>query len=515
MLRKRGTQSMAFVLSMVLVVSMLVVAPIAMAEGTVLNFALSTEPAHLKVFNNGGQSGRAICLNIYRGLFSYRNSRITNELCESYSVEDDNRTYTFVLRDAKFHNGDPVTAQDVKFTLEYIQDPANGATYRSEISNIESITAVDEKTVRLVTKEPCAPLLHYLSMPEASILSEKWVSEHPNLTEAPMGAGPYRFVSWEKGQYCRVERFEDYYRPGYPLTDEIYFWFYADDDARVNALKSEEVDIVEFTPWKYLAELENDPAYVSVTEYGACMSMVFNPAYEPLANPLVRQAICYAIDREKCINTAFSGRGKEATGAPVTETFSGYDPALEGTYVYNPEKAKELLAQAGYPDGFDLTILSTSTYSMHELPAISIQDDLKSIGINVTLDLPDWATRLTKGAASDYQAAIVGMSFDYADPDCLMTYFYGAAVSNNHPQAFVDEELDNLFDKGRAILDPEERAAVYKELYARLLEVAPSVFYMWRDQSYTMLESVENFVNLSGALTIYSPICLEEVVVNR
>lgn len=511
---KRNVLSMVcLLLAIVLVIGMI---PVAMAEErTVLNFALSTEPAHLKVYNNGGQSGRGICLNIYRGLFSYRNSQISNELCESYSVADDNRTYTFVLRDAVFHNGDPVTAEDVKFTFEFIQDPANGATYRSEFTNIESITVIDDKTVQLVTKEPCAPLLHYLSMPESSIMCKKWVEEHPNITEAPMGAGPYKFVSWEKGQYCHVERFEDYYRPGYPLTDEIYFWFYPDDDARVNALKSEDVDIIEFTPWKYLVELESDPSYVTLTEYGACMSLVFNPAYEPLANPLVRKAICYAIDREKCINTAFSGRGKEATGAPVTETFAGFDPSLDGTYTYNPEKAKELLAEAGYPDGFDLTILSTSTYSMHELPAISIQDDLKAIGINVTLDLPDWATRLTKGNASDYQAAIVGMSFDYADPDCLMTYFYGDAVSNNHPIAFKDAELDALFDKGRAVLDEEEHNKIYTQLYERILETAPAAFFMWRDQSYTMLEGVHGFVNLSGAMTIYSPICLEEVTVTH
>lgn len=514
MKRRRNLRRLALVLVLAIFsIGAVGFAPAASAESTVLNFALSAEPAHLRVVNNGGQAGRAIVLNIYRGLFSYRGSEITNELCESYTIGDDDRTYTFTLRDAKFHNGDPVTAQDVKFTIDYIMDPDNGATYRSEISNIESATVLDEKTIQIVTKEPCAPLLHYLAMPETSILSEKWVAEHPNLTEEPMGAGPYKFVSWEKGQYCHVERFEDYYRDGYPLTDEIYFWFYPDDDARVNALKSQEVEIIELTPWKYLVELENDPTYVNLTEYGACMSLVFNPAYEPLADPRVRQAICYAIDREKCINTAFSGRGRVATGAPVPETFSGYDPSLEGTYTYDPEKAKELLAEAGYPDGFDLTILSTSTYSMHELPAISIQDDLKKVGINVTLDLPDWATRLTKGAASDYQAAIVGMSFDYADPDCLMTYFYGEAVSNNHPEAFVDDELDMLFDKGRATLDPEERAEVYKELYRHLLDVAPSAFFVWRDQSYTILENVQGFENLSGAMTIYSPICLEEVTV--
>src|SRR5699024_2294140 len=149
--------------------------------------------------------GRTIKLAIYRGLFNYNKSgELQAELADDHSISDDGKSYTFKLRDAKFHNGDEVTAEDVKFTFDRIIEPGSKATFGSELSVIDEIVVEDEKTVTFNLSEPSAPFLDYLAIPESVIVSKKWVEENGENGD-PMGAGPFKFVDWKKGQELNVE----------------------------------------------------------------------------------------------------------------------------------------------------------------------------------------------------------------------------------------------------------------------------------------------------------------------
>lgn len=473
------------------------------AEPKDLVFGLSAEPANLEPALAQGTAKRIINGSIYRALFSYdENGKLAEEL-GSYTVEADNKTYIIKLKDASFHNGDPVTAGDVKFTFERLLDPKTGATFFKELSIINKIEVVDDKTVKFILKNECAPFIHYLALTESGIVSQKYTeSKGGDLTTAPMGAGPYKFVSWEKGQSIVVEKNENYYKEGLPKLDSITFNFYADEDARSNALRSGDIDITDYVPWKDTAGMLDDPNLTIDQENGPIMLISFNTKVEPLADPKVRQAISYAIDRQNVVKAAFLGRGNSIYGFMLNEGWLGYEPSLDNYFEYNPEKAKQLLAEAGYPNGFDIKLLASSSYSMHQQTAICIQSDLKKVGINVTLDLPDWATRMDKVGKQDFDMFINAMSGEFGDPDWLTNYLYSGTPTYNTSAWFADSEIDSLLDEGRITLDTAKRDEIYKKLAKRFLDLSPHVLINYREQATGMQKYVTNYQGRPGLLCL-------------
>lgn len=485
------------------------------STGGELKFGLAAEPDTMYPMVQNGTHGRTIKLAIFRGLFNYnKEGELQPQLAEDYSVSEDGKTYTFNLRDAKFHNGDPVTAEDVKYTFDSILEPGSKATFAAELEVIENIEIVDEKTVKFHLSEPSAPLLHYLAIPESVIISKSWIEEHGENAD-PMGAGPFKFVEWKKGQEFIVEKFEEYYEPDKPILDRIKFVFYTDENTRVNALRAGDVDLIETVPWKDVESIENDPNLKLDSVNGPFMKLQFNTSFEPFNNPKVRQAIAYAIDRSTILNTAFSGRGEEIYGIAIPEGYMGYKEEYANYFEHDIEKAKELLAEAGYPNGFNARLLATSQYSFHEQTAVAVQSELKKIGIEVELDLPDWATRINKNTEGDYDFLVAGTSGDITDADWLSNFYKGGEVRLNNSAYFKDEKIDELLQKGRIETDDEKREEIYNELIERSLELSPFVYLTWREQSYGMSMDVEGFKNLPGFLSFQSGITLDETSIKQ
>lgn len=482
-----------------------------------LVFGLSGEPANLDPAIQAGTAQRTIKLCIYRGLLNYgKDGQLSKELAEDYQIEDNGKTYIFKLRQAKFQNGDPVTAEDVKFTIERTLDPKTGATYRNELSVIDKVEVIDESTVKITLKNPYAPFIHYLALPEMGIVSKKWTEEKGgNLSANPMGAGPFQFVNWAKGQEINLKKFPDFYKKDTPKLDTVKFMFYSDENTRVNALKAGDVDIIEYVPWKDAEYIEKDPNLKLDSTNGPFMMLQFNTHFKPFSDPKVRQAISYAIDRMAIINTAFNGRGKPIYGIAIPEGYLGYDKKYENYFKYDPEKAKQLLAEAGYPNGFKATLLATSQYSMHQQTAIAVQAELKRIGIDVTLDLPDWATRIEKNTKGEYDFLVAGTSGDITDPDWLSNFFYGGEVRLNNSAYFDDPEINKLLDEGKITLDENKRKEIYDRFVQRALELSPFVFLTWREQSYAMKKEVNGFQNLPGFLSFQSGITIEDTYISK
>ncbi len=482
-----------------------------------ISVGLSNEPSKMEPAINSGTAQRTVKLLVYRGLFNYgKGGVLTPELADKYEISDDGLIYTFTLRDALFHNGDPVTAADVKFTLERILDPEIGATFYKQMSIISSVNIIDEKTVEVVLSKPMSPFLDYLALPESVIVSKKWTEEKGgDLSTYPMGAGPYIFKEYLSGQRINLEKFDNFYKENLPITQNIVFYFYSDANMRVTALQAGDVDLIEYVPWKDVEMIKSDSNLKVLGGVGPFMGLTVNTYTEELSNPLVRQAISYAIDRQVIIDTAFSGQGIPIYGMAMPSSSLAYDEKYIEYFSYDPEKAKELLAQAGYPDGFSVRLLATSQYDFHQNTAIAVQSELEKVGIKVELDLPDWPTRLDKNLKADYDLMVLGTSGDVADPDFLATFFEGGEIRLDNSPGFADPIIDDLLSQGRATSDPVERKAIYSKLQERILELCPIIFLMWRDQSYGANAMLEGFEPLPGFLSFQSGIMLEVAYKNE
>jgi glutathione transport system substrate-binding protein len=485
-------------------------------SGGTLKFGLSTEPPGLDPAINTGTAATTVKLAVYRGLVVYnKGGEITYELAESLDQPDD-VTYIFHLRpNAYFHNGDPVTAEDVKFTFDRILDPDVGASLYTQFQVIDSIDVLDDKTVQFKLKQPNAPFMDYLALHEASIVSKKYVEAGNDLTTNMMGAGPFIFNRWEKGVKIVVDRNPNYYKEGLPKLDQIEFITFRDEDLRVTALKTGDIDIIEFVPWKDMPSIEADPNLTLQTTGGPFMYLVFNTAVPPFDNAEVRRALGYAIDRQAILDAAFVGRGSPLYGLPIPKESLAYDEELVNFWEYDPDKAKQMLADAGFPNGFSAKLLSTNTYAMHEQTAVIVEDSLKKIGLDIQLDLSEWGVRVERGNSGDYEFGVMGTGAEIIDPDFLTAFFCLEKFDYRRSLNWKNEEVCNLLDEARSTLDTSRRKELYKQLGLIALQESPYVFLTWREQGYAFQNYVEGFENLPGWLTFYSGAVLEGVSLNK
>ncbi|MGR3376922.1 ABC transporter substrate-binding protein [Salipiger abyssi] len=478
----------------------------AQEDGT-LRFGLSTYPPSFDAWASNGTAAGTVKVMCHRGLLSYdAEGALRGELAESWDVDDDG-VWTFNLRDAKWHDGSPVTAEDVAWTITEVQKPDSAAYLQNQLATITSVETPDDKTVVLMTSEPQAVLPEWFANYNMPILKKG--SARDDL----MGAGPFKVESIDRGVSITVSANPDYYKEGLPKVERIEAIVYADENLRIAALEAGDVDIVEYVPWQAMAQVGDNAALKLDTTFGPFMYLTFNASKPPFDNPLVRRAVGHAIKREDIAAAAFYERGAPLEHLPIPDASAFFNPEFANEWNYDPEKAKALLAEAGYADGFDCTMLSTAQYGMHQSTAEVCQAYLSMIGINVTLDLPEWSTRVKKGNEGTYDLAVMGTAAANNDPDGLATVIDGSLASAySRSYGLETPEISELFAKGRTIFDTEERKAVYKELEKVAIETAPIMGLCWREQGYGMAANVEGFANIPGQLTFHSGITLEDAM---
>lgn len=477
-----------------------------------LTFGLSSYPPHFQPWPNAGTAAATVKLLIHRGLLSYdAKGELRGELAESWQT-DGETAWVFRLREAVFHDGKPVTAEDVKWTLEQVAAERSTALMRAEFQAVERIEMPDPRTVRIVMKTPTVTLPMWLANYNMPIVQKDSISN-----ELPMGigAGPYTLKAQERGVSVEVEAFPGYYKPGLPKTKTIRLVAYADENLRVAALQAGDVDIIEYVPWQSMQAIEADQRLKMDAALGPHMSIVFNGKTGPFTDPRVRAAVGFAIRREEIVQSAFFGRGAPLGGLPLQAGTPFYSEERAGYFKYDPDRAKALLKEAGVPDGFTCSLLGTAQYGMYKTTAEVVQQHLAEIGIQATLELPDWPTRINLANRGQFEFAIIGNTMEGTDPDALGALIDGElSIAPARSYGLPTPELHALLEQGRAEFDLEKRKAIYAEIERKALEeVVPMVPLCYREQAYAMASDVQGFHNLPGSLTFFSGITLEDAFI--
>lgn len=469
-----------------------------------LTFGLSSYPPSIQPWANTGTAAATIKLMIYRGLVSYApDGSLRPELAESWTRENDT-TWVFKLRDAKFQNGEKVTAADVKWTIEQIASERSTAFLRAEMQSLERIETPDDRTVRLVTKNPVVTVPTWMASYHLPIISR--ISPRGSY----VGAGPFALKAQERGVSLDLEAFEGFYRPGEPKLKKIRVVAYADENLRVSALKSGDVDLIEYVPWQAMESIASNPALKLDAVDGAFMYMVFNGTRPPFNDARVRRAVAHAVKRDELVKAAFFGRGSALEHLPIAEASPFFSPEVKDGWHYDPELAKRLLAEAGHGGGLACTLVSTAQYGMHKDTAEVVQQHLAAVGMQVQLHLPDWGTRVSLGNTGQYDFGIMGTAADSNDPDGLASFIDGRlSPSYVRSHGLRIDRISDLLAAGRAEFDEGKRKAIYRDVDRAAVEEVPIVGLTWRSQGYAMRKEVTGFKNLPGALTFYSGLTFE------
>ncbi len=440
--------------------------------------------------------------SLFDGLMDYKpgTTELIPDLAESYTISEDGLVYTFKLRPGvKFHNGRELTATDVKYSIERsvnpeTQSPGQGFFWQIKgfdemasggAQELSGITTPDDGTVVIELSQPDATFLQIVAINFAFAVPREEVEKYgPDFGRNPVGTGAYKMTEWALGQRVVFERNADYFRDDAPHLDKIIFEVGQDPSVALLRLKRGEVDVLGdgIPPANFLQE-KNDPANKGLIVEGELLHtgyITLNTTEAPFDNKLVRQAVNMAINKEKVVRIV-NGRGVVAN-QPLPPAMPAYDTAFEG-YPYDPAKAKELLAEAGYADGFE-----TELYAMNTDPnpriAQSFQQDLAAIGIKAEIKALAQATVIDaggQGAAPMLWSGGMAWIADYPDP----SNFYGpilgcgGAVPGGWNWAkYCNEEIDALAAKADGMAGADQadaRIKMWSEIYNKIMDDAPWV----------------------------------------
>ena len=464
--------------------------------GGILKVGLQSDPTALDPQKQNLTAIWHVTEHIYNGLTRVApDLSIEPALAEGWEISEDGLSYMFVLREGvTFHDGTPLRASDVKFTFERLVDPETASTSAAELAAVESIEATDDRTVVMTLNAPDASLLATLAGGSTVIYSQAFVEANNNdVSQVAMGTGPFKFVEYVPNTRVVLERNENYWEDGLPYLDGIEMTIASDDTARTAAVVSGAVDFIEYAPLRDIPALESDPNLALAGDANTNIRFIgLNLEVEPFDNPLVRQAIAAVVDREAMLGPTVFGYG-----TPTETLFPpGFWAALEQE-VRPPDvaRAQELMAEAGLADGFSTTITSWSQYSFLSNAAVVLQEQLRQLGIEAELNLVENATMVDQVyLAKEYDIAVTGESA-YVDPNTLIFQNFKTGESGNFVN-YSNPEVDELIDRGIASTDVEERAEIYRQIQALLLEDLPWVNLFVANQFEAMRNDVKGYVHI-------------------
>lgn len=462
--------------------SVALASPVVVMQGADVNTLDPTMNREVPTYN--------VNINIFDGLlFKEPDGTISAGLAASWELIDD-LTWEFDLRQGvTFHNGEPFNAEAVRFTIERILDPETESPISGGFRFIESVEVVDDYTIRFTMANP-QPLAEAV-LSELLIVPPAYFTEvgEDEFAQNPVGTGPFRFVSWQPDVAVELVANEDYWR-GTPAIPELTFRPVPEAITRFAALSSGEADLIVNVPPSLLQQIDDLPqARLIDVASGRVIFIGINTLEDtPLQDPRVRRALNYAVDVDAIIEGVLAGLGTPTTTV-LTEIDFGYDASLS-PHGYDPERAQELLTEAGYPEGFSLNFQTPDGRYLNDVQvAQAIAGQLEEIGLSVNFEVREYGSfvgDIFGRNASDLY--LLGWGNPYFDADYI---FHPLFHSNGLISYYQNEVLDDLITQGRTTIDPEARLEAYAEAVPLVHEEAPLIFLYKQQDAYGLSERLD------------------------
>lgn len=480
-----------------------------------LVFAMNTDVQSMDPQIQNDTTSEQVVKMLYNTLLKFQDDgTVVGDLAESWSVSEDKLTWTFNLKQGvKFHNGKELTSADVKATFDRALNAEAGGLRTTEIIKMfTAVEAPDPYTVTITTDAPYGPMESLMCNMSLGIMDADYIEQYGldlgTSAEGENGTGPFKVVSWERDQEIVVERFDDYFGTPAKLKTVVYT-IIPEAASRVIALETGEVDVIDKPTDEDLARLEADTENFTVLRKPTISQRLFRfGCNDPIiSNTKVRQAIVYAIDRQAIIDALFTGSGYPST-APLAPVTFGYSDL--GEIEQDLELAKSLLAEAGYPDGFDTKIVTTERYQNGIELAEIISQQLAEIGINAEIEVWEWSALSASWngiTADEFDQPIfimgAGPSMRDADGGLRGLYTTSETGLNDRNYGFYSNaEVDALIEQGMQETDQQKRVEIYKEAMEILYREDPVAFWLFDMYGLAITSSKVEGVTLSPISTI-------------
>ncbi|MDL2263444.1 ABC transporter substrate-binding protein [Synergistaceae bacterium OttesenSCG-928-I11] len=446
---------------------------------THINLTIPSEMTSLDPYYTTAIADLQLLAQMYESMFFMEDdTSLSPRLAESYTLADDGMTYTFKLRDAKFHNGEKLTADDVVFSFERAK---KAPAMANRMMPVDTVRAIDDKTVEIKTKEIMTAALNYIV--GIDILNRKAVEaagDKFGTTPVDCGTGPYKVVKYDPSSRVEFVAFDDYYR-GAPSIKTITYRIMTDTSSALIAFESGELDMVQIPLSNWGGIVDSKKYTTKLGKENHISYMAINIDRKPFDNKKLRQALAYAMDKEAVVIASYEGLAEIADFMMNPEYL--VDAPNDGIkYTYDPEKAKALLAEAGYPDGVDLGEMLIIGSSYWPKIAQVLQQNYADIGVTCTIQPMDTSAVIQNMRKGTYGFGLMGLTCDRD-----YSFFARSAHSRSVEIAAVkyrDKKIDELFDRGAVELDHTKRQAIYRELNDYLSDICGMIPILFRTKPF-------------------------------
>ena len=447
-------------------------------KGGTLKLAFSADPAGFDPARGPSGMSHVVIEQVYSTLMSLDPEAAPYpDLAERFEVAADGLQYTFFLRKGvKFHNGDDLTAEDVKYTFDRLRAPNSGYSYGSQVETIKEVIVDNPTQVTFRLSKPTGPFLVYMAFPGSSIVPKKLVESGHDLNANPVGSGPFKFVSYQPRSMITFAKNADFYEPGKPYLDGLEFHLIADVTALTNAVVSGTVDFSNEIPPKDWATVKATPGLTGQSLEGSRYYWLLpNNTKEHLDNPKIRQAIAHALDRQAIVAGTFFGQATPILGGVIPKWNWAFANLNAFTPRSNVAKAKQLLTEAGVPNGFETSMTMVSSFPAMVSMAPIIQANLAAVGIKAkisTMEVPRFWDEVW--GPSKFDITTMYWVSPLADPDDFVSNNYKCGMAIN-VQKSCSPDMDAILDEAKSGATQEARKASYKKQQELSLEQMPIV----------------------------------------
>jgi peptide/nickel transport system substrate-binding protein len=467
-------------------------------RGGELKAAMQVDATSLDPHLSSSYSSSLVIEQVYSGLIQFdENMTIKPDLAESWTVSPDGLVYDFKLRKGvKFHNGRELTADDVIYSLNRVKNPDGGSPRSYLLEDVKAIDAPTPDAVRITMQKPFAALLSHLDTFMAIVPKEE-VDKNGDLSKVMVGTGPFKFVEFVPNTHAKLVRYDAYHEPGLPYLDGLTWTPIPDDSTRTANIKTSSVDFADQIAQKDIQSLQSERGVQLARGQSTLHDyLMLNTTRKPFSDVRVRQAIAMTLDRKLMTDTILFGFGTPMDGGIIPS----WHWASANLHLYStPDipKAKQLLSDAGYPNGFPLTIGAGSNYAAQVQAAEMLKDQLKQIGIEVTPSPQEWGTYIDAVVTKkDFDAAIIGWIGAIDPDDWMYSRFHTGEKWNT--TGYSNPQVDKLLEQGRATTDQNQRKQFYNQADQIIVSEAPFVFFYLYDQYEALRDYVKGYAHMAN-----------------